>query len=130
MGTDFSNAIPIEEFLLVLFRARVLSAFKCLDTVSTLVSPHYYLLTNGRPVYQAISSRLFTAAAPVRARFKTCRICGGHSGTAAGFLRVLRFPLPLIDPLIAQLSSPFIPGWCNRAINGSGNSGLGCTPAP
>jgi hypothetical protein len=31
--------------------------------------------------------------------------CGGRSGTGAGFLRVLRFPLPILIPPIAHLSS-------------------------
>jgi hypothetical protein len=26
-------------------------------------------------------------------------VCGGQSGTGAGFLRVLRFPLPIIPPI-------------------------------
>jgi hypothetical protein len=29
---------------------------------------------------------------------RLCGICGGQSGTAAGFLRVLRCPLPIIIP--------------------------------
>jgi hypothetical protein len=28
-----------------------------------------------------------------------CGVCGGQSGTGAGFLRVLRFPLPNIPPI-------------------------------
>jgi hypothetical protein len=36
-----------------------------------------------------------TAAARVRVR-AACGICGGQSGTGPGFLRVLRFPLPIV----------------------------------
>jgi hypothetical protein len=39
-----------------------------------------------------------TAAARVRVR-AACGACGGQSGTGAGFLRVLRFPLPIIPPI-------------------------------
>jgi hypothetical protein len=47
-------------------------------------------------VAQAVSIRLPAAAARVRVRVKSCGICGGQSGTGAGFLPVLQFPLPLI----------------------------------
>jgi hypothetical protein len=39
-----------------------------------------------------------TAAARVRVR-AACGVCGGQSGAGAGFLRVLRFPLPIIPPI-------------------------------
>jgi hypothetical protein len=32
---------------------------------------------------------------------RACGICGGQSGIGAGFLRVLRFPLPTIIPRIS-----------------------------
>jgi hypothetical protein len=54
--------------------------------------------TEGRAVAQAISRWLPTAAASVRVR-AACGVCGGQSGTGAGFLRVLRFPLPIIPPI-------------------------------
>jgi hypothetical protein len=47
---------------------------------------------------QAFSSWLPTAAARVRARVWSSGICGGESGAGAGFLRVLRFPLPIFIP--------------------------------
>jgi hypothetical protein len=49
----------------------------------------------GCVVPQAVSRWLPTAAARVRVR-TACGICGGQSGTGAGFLRVLRFPLSII----------------------------------
>jgi hypothetical protein len=47
----------------------------------------------GRAIAQAVSRRLSTAAARVRAQLRSCEICGAQSGTGAGFLRVLRVPL-------------------------------------
>jgi hypothetical protein len=52
----------------------------------------------GRAVVQAGSLWLPTAAARVRVR-AACGFCGGQSGTGAGFLQVLRFPLPIIPPI-------------------------------
>jgi hypothetical protein len=53
---------------------------------------------DGRAVAQAVSRWLPTAAARVRVR-AACGFCGGQSGTRASFLRVLRFPLPIIPPI-------------------------------
>jgi hypothetical protein len=50
----------------------------------------------GRAVAQAVSRWLPTAAAPGSRPVRSCGICGGQSGTGAGFLQVLRFPLPII----------------------------------
>jgi hypothetical protein len=52
----------------------------------------------GRAAAQAVSRWLPTAAARVRIR-AAYGFCGGQSGTEAGFLRVLRFPLPIIPPI-------------------------------
>jgi hypothetical protein len=46
-----------------------------------------------------------TAAARVRSQVRSCRICGGKCGTGAGFLRVLRFPLPILIPPTTPHSS-------------------------
>jgi hypothetical protein len=53
----------------------------------------------------AVSSRLPTAAARVQFQVRLCGICSGQSGTGAGFLRVLRFPLPILVPPNAPYSS-------------------------
>jgi hypothetical protein len=52
----------------------------------------------GRAVAQAASRWLFTAAATVRVR-AACGVYGGQSGTGAGFLRVLQFPLSIIPQI-------------------------------
>jgi hypothetical protein len=54
--------------------------------------------TEGRAVAEEVSRWLPTAAARVRVR-AACGICGGQSDTGAGFLRGLRFPLPIIPPI-------------------------------
>jgi hypothetical protein len=72
----------------------------------------------GRAIPQAVSRRLPTAAACVRAQVRSCGICGGQSCIGTGFLRVLRFPLPTLIPSIAPQSSSIIRGWYNRPISG------------
>jgi hypothetical protein len=52
----------------------------------------------GRAIAQAVSRRLATAAARIRSQVTSYGICGGQNGTGAGFLRVLRFPLPILIP--------------------------------
>jgi hypothetical protein len=52
----------------------------------------------GRAIAQAVSRWLPTAVARVRAQVWSSGICGGQSGAGAGFLRVLRFPLPIFIP--------------------------------
>jgi hypothetical protein len=51
------------------------------------------------------SRRLPTAAARVRAWVITCGIYGGERGTGERFLRVLRYPLPIIPPTAPRSSS-------------------------
>jgi hypothetical protein len=55
-------------------------------------------------IVYAVSRLHPTAAARVRSLIKSYGICGGRSGTRAGFLRVLQFSLPILIPLIAPYS--------------------------
>jgi hypothetical protein len=64
--------------------------------------------SSGRDIAPAVSRWLPTAASWVRARVWSCGICGGQSGAGAGFLRILRFPLPIFIPPIAPQSPSFI----------------------
>jgi hypothetical protein len=74
-------------------------------------------LTKGRAIAQAVIRWLPTAAARVQTRVQACGICGGQSGSGAGFLRVLRFPLPIfIPPISPQSPSPIIRDWYNRPV--------------
>jgi hypothetical protein len=57
----------------------------------------------GRAMAQAVSRWPLTAEARVRARVDPCGICGGQSGTGAGFLRVLRFSPANIIPLLLHI---------------------------
>jgi hypothetical protein len=75
--------------------------------------------SGGRAIAQAVSRRLPTAATRFRAQVRSCEICDEQSGTAAGFLRVLQFPLPsLIPPTALHSSSSVIRGWYNRPVSG------------
>jgi hypothetical protein len=82
-----------------------------------------------RAIAQAVSRWLPTATARVRARVRSCRICGGQSGAGARFLRALRFPLPIfIPPISPQSPSSIIWGWYNRPEVAAVPSGLSPTP--
>jgi hypothetical protein len=60
----------------------------------------------GRAIAEAVSRWLPTLAARVQSRVWSSGICGGQSGVGAGYLRVLRFPLPFIPPNSASSQSP------------------------
>jgi hypothetical protein len=103
---------------------RRLEGTYCLYVQSPRVSQE-----SGRAVAEAVSRWLPTAAARVRARVWSCGICGGQSGAGAGFLRVLRFPLPTFIPLIAPQSPwTIIWGWYNRPVLAAVQSGFSLTP--
>jgi hypothetical protein len=58
-----------------------------------------------RTIAQAVSRWLLTTAVQVRARVKSCGICGRQSETGAGVPLELRFPLPIIPPTAPSSSS-------------------------
>jgi hypothetical protein len=70
----------------------------------------------GRVIAQAVSRRLPTAAARVRAEVRSGGIYGGQSGIGAGSLRVLRFPLTILIPPTASHSH-------NHLLSGTGTMG-------
>jgi hypothetical protein len=73
----------------------------------------------GCAIPQEVSHWLPTAMAWVQARVWYCGICGGQSGSGAGFLRVHWFPLPIFIPAVrTQLPSSVIWGWYNRPVVG------------
>jgi hypothetical protein len=71
---------------------------------------------NGHAVAQAVSRWLPTAAVQNHVR-SACGVWGGQSSTGVGFVRVLRFPWPIIPP-ISPSSIIIIRGWHNRPISG------------
>jgi hypothetical protein len=73
--------------------------------------------TRGRAMAHAVIRQLPTAAARIQALVRACGICGGQNGNRAGFLRVLRFPLPILIPPTAPHSSSIIRGLYNRRNN-------------
>jgi hypothetical protein len=66
----------------------------------------------GRATAQTVSRRLPTGVTRVRAQVKSCGICGGQRGTAAGFLHILRFHihLPSGAGIIGQLVADVLSG--------------------
>jgi hypothetical protein len=88
----------------------------------------YLLSERNCAIAQAVSRRLPTAATQVLSQVRLCGICGGQSGTGAGLLPVLRFPLPILIPPTTPLSSSIIRGWYNRAMMADVRCGLSLTP--
>jgi hypothetical protein len=80
-----------------------------MEAIDQLHAPAALSPGKGPPVGPCRSSAvrrwLPTAAARIRVR-AACGVCGGQSGTGAGFLRVLRFPLPIIPPISPLSKSP------------------------
>jgi hypothetical protein len=74
------------------------------NTLINIIFPFTYR-SYYRATAQAVGRRFPTAAARVRAQATSCGICCGQSGAVEGFLRVLRFPLPILFPLTAPTLS-------------------------
>jgi hypothetical protein len=80
---------------------------------------------------QAVSRRLPTAAAGVRAQVRSCGIYGRQSGSWAGFLRVFPFPLQVpISPTTPQSPSSIFRAWYNRPISGRRTKWTQSHPTP
>jgi hypothetical protein len=84
---------------------------------------------SGRAVIQAVSRQLHTAAAQLRAQVSSHEICE-QSGTGAHFLRVLRFPLPILIPPTAPHSSSIIRVRYSRPNSGSSTKWTRSQPTP
>jgi hypothetical protein len=61
---------------------------------------------------------------------RLCGICGGQSGTCAGSLRVIRFPLPILVPPTAPHSSSIIVDGYNRPNTGRRTKWTQVSPRP
>jgi hypothetical protein len=66
-----------------------------------------------RAIGHAVSHRLATRWPEFEPGVRSCGICGGQSDTGEGFLRVLRFSLPLMPPTAPHSSTSIIRGWYN-----------------
>jgi hypothetical protein len=86
--------------------------------ICSLLHPAVAYSPYGRAIAQTVSRWLPTAAARVRSQVSSCGICGEQSGTGAGLLRVLLFPLPILIPPTAPYSASIIRGWYNRPNSG------------
>jgi hypothetical protein len=71
------------------------------------ISSQYLRYMRGRAIAQAVSRRFPTAASRVQIRVWSCGM--DKSGAGAGFLRELRFPLPIYITSASPLSSSLSP---------------------
>jgi hypothetical protein len=72
-------------------------------------------------IVQAACHQLPTMVAWVQYQIRSCRICGGKSGTRAGFHPVLRFPLPVPIPATAPHSVTILPLTLHSLITNNTN---------
>jgi hypothetical protein len=114
-----------------LYYERIVKVFPLYYNVLPLKSNYTFeeRVQKGRAIAQVVSRRLPTAAVRVRSQARSCGICGGQSGTGAGFPRVLRFFLPILIPLNGPYSS-IIRGWYNRANSGRCSKWTQSHPTP
>jgi hypothetical protein len=78
------------------------------DTEAIILLSTYCRDVKGRAIAQAVSRRLITVVARVRAQVRSRGICGGQSDTVAGFLLVVWFSLPILIPPTASYSTSSI----------------------
>jgi hypothetical protein len=83
--------------------SRILSCLKVLSKNRKAQTKYMHkkqalTIDRGRAIAQAVSRRLPTAAARVQTRLGTWDFVMDESGAGAGFLRELRFPLPIYTP--------------------------------
>jgi hypothetical protein len=71
-----------------------------------------------RAIALAVSHGSPIATVRIRAQVRSCGMCGGQNGTGTGFLRVLRFPVPILIPPTAPHSSSIIRGWYHKPDRG------------
>jgi hypothetical protein len=84
----------------------VLNVFQIQNFTRIFYSRVPTIVSHGRAIAEAVSRWLPTAAARVQSRVWSSGICGGQDGVGAGFLRVLRCPLPFIPPNSQSSQSP------------------------
>jgi hypothetical protein len=122
-STELHDVTPQESTIVII--TTVKNSKLCFTLLYVLFNFYQYLCTGrGRAIAQAVSPR--------RPGFdpRSCGICGGRSGTGAGFLRVLRFALPILIPPSTPHSSPIIRGWYNRPITGRRTKWTQSHPTP
>jgi hypothetical protein len=85
-----------------LVRLHPLTLFRNSISTARILLPFSFVVVQvpnkGRAIAQAVSRWLPTAATRVRSRVWWSGICGGRGGAGICFLRVLRFPLPILIP--------------------------------
>jgi hypothetical protein len=120
LGVPVTRCFYITSYLLPWFRNQICCRMITpkYSTSEKAETMFWFIVHRGRALAQAVSHRLSTTVARVRAQFRSCGICGGQSGTGADFLLVLRFPLPIfISPTAPHSSSSITRSWYNRPIS-------------
>jgi hypothetical protein len=88
-----------------------------------------YFQFGGRAIAQVVSRWFPIMVTRVRARFRSCGICGGQSGTGGRFsVSTLVSSANSFPPIAPQPPSSIIWGWYNRTIMAAVLSGLSLTP--
>jgi hypothetical protein len=75
------------------------------------------LLATDHTIAQKPNCRFHITLARIRVQVRSCGICGGQIGTGEDFLRVFRFPFPVLIPPTAPQSS-VNRSWYSRPTSG------------